>query len=382
MSQMVSRHIGALAAIALVGLVGATPVSEKSVSTQANNGVPSALMKKLNRGVNITRWFCNVKPTDTTLFRNYLVQDDLQNFKRLGVNYIRLCVSPDVIYKNGIPDPTNLPLLDAGIASLEKAGLAVLLDLHDNGQMKLDEPQHDNSGFIRFWEAMAKHYKGRQESSTVFELLNEPVFQKNPETWYQLQNQTVKAIRAIDPKRTILVASTGWNGIDTMVTMKPLAEKNLIYSFHCYDPFLFTHQGATWTGEQQKVMRDIPFPSSPTAVEEIISKIPEQYQGSVRDYGNQRLGKGYLHDRLSLASNWGHKNRVPVLFGEFGAYPPVSPKESRARWFDAMHDIIAELSLPNAVWGYDDGFGLGREKDASGKVKLDELTLKHLYKMP
>lgn len=374
LSRILSSGIG-------VALVTAS-FAASSFQTQAPNGVPSPLLKKLTRGVNITRWFCYGSPTDATTFKGYLLDEDFQNFKRLGVNYVRLCISPEVIYREGTPDPTNLQYIDGALDRLEKAGLAVLWDLHDNGQMKLDEPGHDNSGFIKFWEALATHYKGKQESSIVFELLNEPIFQKNADVWYKLQSQTVAAIRAIDPKRTILVASTGWDGIDTLLNMKPLDEKNLIYSFHCYDPFVFTHQGATWTGEQQKALKDVPFPSSPEGVSAMIDKIPSQFQGAVRDYGERRFDAKYLYDRLASAVRWGAQNRVPVLLGEFGAYPPVSPPDSRARWFDGISEAIKSLNLPNALWGYDDGFGFGRTVSSDGKVHLDPVTLKHLYKMP
>lgn len=371
-----SRWIGIVAlGLAAVSAVSAAP-------GQNANGVPDSLMKKLTRGVNITHWFGYVDPTDTNAMKSYLVEDDLQAFKKINLGFVRLCVSPGVIYRNGAPDPTNLPLVDTGIDKLENAGLAVLWDLHDNGEMKLDAPNQDNSGFVRFWEALAQHYKGRHERTLVFELVNEPIFQQNPEVWYKLQQQTVEAVRKIDRARTILVSSSGWNGIDTLAAMKPLPEKNLIYSFHCYDPFLYTHQGATWTGEQQKAMRDIPFPSSPEAVAAMIDKIPEQYRDSVRSYGEQRLGKPYLQSRLEKAKNWAVENKVPVLLGEFGSYPLVAPKDARARWFDAMREVIGDLGLPNAIWGYDDSFGLGREKSADGKVNLDSLTLEHFFQAP
>lgn len=363
---------------ATVALSTAAPFSQ----SQAPNGVPSALLKKLTRGVNITRWFCYGPPTDTATFKGYLLDEDLQNFKRLGVHYVRLCISPEVIYRDGTADPTNLQYIDAALERLENAGLAVLWDLHDNGQMKLDAPDHDNSGFVKFWEALASHYKGKQKASTVFELLNEPIFQKNPEVWYKLQRQTVAAIRAIDPDRTVLIASTGWDGIDTLLSMQPLEEKNLIYSFHCYDPFVFTHQGATWTGEQQKALKDVPFPSSPEGIAAMIDKIPPQFQGAVKDYGEHRFGAQYLEDRLGSVMRWGSQNHVPVLLGEFGAYPPVSPPDSRARWFDGIAAAIKTLSLPNCLWGYDDGFGFGRTVSGDGKVHLDPVTLKHLYKVP
>ena len=376
---MTIKLLSHLGSVALLVVAAISANAAKGSQSQPTNGVPSVLLSKLNRGVNITRWFGYVKADDTELFKNYLTDADIANFKKLKVTYVRLCLAPEVIYREGTPDVTNLRFIDGALAKLEKAGMAVLWDLHDNGQMKLDAPDHDNSGFIKFWQSIASHYKGKSEESVVFELLNEPIFQKNPDVWYKLQAKTVAAIREIDPNRTMLVASTGWNGIDTLLSMKPLEEKNLIYSFHCYDPFTFTHQGASWAGDFQKSLTDIPFPSSPEAVDAIIKKIPEASRAGVIDYGTHRYDATYLRQRLESCVQWGNQNRVPVLLGEFGAYPPVAPAESRGRWFEAMASAIKEFNLPNCLWGYDDALGLGRDKAADGTIHLDPVTLGHFY---
>ncbi len=351
------------------------------VLTPQGGGVPNNVLNRLNRGVNVTRWFCYLaNAKDTKHYETYFKQEDIDNLKRLHVNFVRLCVSPEAIYDNGKPNAVTLPYLDKALQTLHQAGMMVFLDLHDNGQLKLDTPDHDNSGLVSFWKSMAEHYRGRALGSTVFEIVNEPVFQKNAPVWWALQQKTVEAIRAIDPKRTIVVSGTGWGGIDGLTEMKPLAQTNLIYSYHCYDPFIFTHQGATWTGPEQQAMKNIPFPSSPEAVAKVIDQIPEQYRGSVRSYGEQRLGKDYLRSRIAKAADWGRANGLSTVLGEFGAYPPVSPPDSRARWFTAMAEIVEDLRAPNAIWGYDDGLGLGRSVAADGSVKLDPVTLRSFYK--
>ncbi len=345
-------------------------------SPQDANGVPTSLWSKFKTGVNVTRWFCYLgNPTDENHFRTYLNDQDFAEFKRLHVSFVRLCISPEVGYDNMAK---NLPFIDAALERFHKAGIAVLWDLHDNGQLKLDQPGHDNSGFVRFWESMARHYLGKSENEVVFELVNEPVFRTNPEVWYALQETTVKAIRAIDPKRTIMIASTSWDGIDTFLKMPVLSERNLIYTFHCYDPFFFTHQGASWVGDQPKLFKNVPFPSSPEAVSQMIDQVPSQFQGTLRSYGEQRYDANYLRDRIGAPAAWGRLHHVPVVLGEFGAYPPVSPVASRSHWFEAMRAAIDTAGVPHAIWGYDDALGLGRSLE-NGRLKLDPVTLKSFF---
>ncbi len=355
-------------------------VSSQAVGAQHpnRNGVPADLLSKLTRGVNVTRWFCYTKPDDKAHFRSYLGDQDFAAFRRIGVKFVRLCISPDVVYRSGHARGEVMPDIDRALDRFSRAGIAVIWDLHDNGQLKLDEPGHDDSGFVSFWQDIARHYRGSRERQVMFELLNEPVFMRNPTVWYALQRRTVAAIRKIDPSRTIMVSGTQWSSLDRLADLPLLPEKNLVYTVHCYDPFLFTHQGASWVGDPPKGLRQVPFPSSPEAVASVIDLQPEHDRASIEDYGRKHFDANYLWQRLSIAKDWSVRNHLPVVLGEFGAFPAVSPPKSRARWFAAMRRAISELGIRSSVWGYDDALGLGRRMEG-GKLWLDPLTLENLY---
>ncbi len=341
--------------------------------------VPDSILKKLTRGVNVTRWYCYQGKYDANQFENYFTPGDINALKNLEVKWIRLCVAPPAIYDAGKPISTNMDFLEKSIKQLNNTGFLVVLDLHDNGQLKLDEPNHDNSGFVSFWQAVAKRFKGLSRDKVVYELVNEPVFTKDSSPWYKLQNETVNAIRAIDPKRTLMVSPTSWSGIDALAKMQKLPQKNLIYTYHCYDPFFFTHQGATWLGDWPGKLKSMPFPSSPEAVADALTKNEPRFADTIRDFGKNKFDARYLYNRLKIGIDWGKANKVPVVLGEFGSFPAQAPVQSRMNWFAAMRNAIDELKLPNAIWGYDDGFGLGRKLE-NGKVVLDPVTLKSFFR--
>ncbi len=335
----------------------------------------SAHMKE---GVNITRWMCYQSDYTKQGCENYLSPQDFQTFRKLKIDYVRLCVSPEFIFNHGAPTSERVSWLDGAINKLVAAKLVVLLDLHDNGQLGIDKEGADNRPFVAFWVAMAKHYKAKHEGQVVFELVNEPVFENNESTWWDLQKATIAAVRKVDKSRVIVATGTGWGGIDGLVRHEPVAGANLIYSAHCYDPFQFTHQGATWAGEDPKHYKNFPFPSSPEAVAKMIDTIEDKYKDTAKWYGEQRFGQAYLQGRIDLVANWGRKHHVPVFMGEFGAYPIVSPPESRAAWFRMMRVAFKSAKLSPCLWGYDDGFGLGREVTA-GNLSLDPVTIKNFY---
>lgn len=351
-----------------------------SLASPTNGGVPNAVMKKLTDGVNITRWFCyHDKTDDPDHFRGYLKRADYDVFKKLKLGFVRLCISPEVIYRDGSPVPKNLAFIDDAIKALNHAGLLVLWDLHDNGQLKLDQSSESRQKLVTFWKQIAKHYKGSSETSIVFEIVNEPTFMGNPREWFSTQQEAVNAIREIDPKRTIMVTPNLWSGIDALCAMKPLAQKNLIYTYHCYDPFFFTHQGAGWAGDPQKSLKSVPFPSSPDAVSAILPQNDSKYESNLKWYGEQRYDAKYLRSRIEKAVQWGKTHGVPTLLGEFGAYPPVAPVDSRGRWFAAMRAAVNEFKVPNALWGYDDALGFGRSLKQDGRLVLDPVPMRHMY---
>jgi len=367
--------------LALAGCAQIPPVASGDTKPAADlNGVPQELLNHLTRGVNVTRWFGYVNnPNDTNFYLNYFKTEDFANFQRLGVRFVRLSITPKVIYDNGQPKATALTYVDWALDWFKAADIAVIFDFHDGGELKLDAEGQDNSGFVTFWQAIAKHYQGQRENSLIFELMNEPVFRRNPEVWYALQEKTVQAIREIDPGRTLMVSGTGYSSADQLTKLRPLPEKNLIYTFHNYDPFLFTHQSATWASDNVKPLKHIPFPSSPEAVAKIIDELSVASQAEVRRYGESRYDADYLLKQLKKGADWGRQNHVPVLLGEFGSLPTVAPPDSRARWFAAMRAAIMELKLSNAIWAYDDAMGLGRKRQPDGTVWLDPVTLKNFY---
>lgn len=347
---------------------------------QANNGVPAALWSHFKTGVNVTRWFCyGAVEAGPSQWENYLGDHDFANLKRLKVTFVRLCVSPDLALKDGKTNAAVLPHLDRAIDRLERAGIATLLDLHDNGQLRLDGEKPRTAEFKAFWQDMARRYRGKKYNTLVFEPVNEPVFREKPEDWLKLEGEVIGEVRAIDPKRTITATSNSWSGVDSFLKLKPRPEKNLIYTFHCYDPFFFTHQGATWAGDEAKAMKGLPFPSSPELVAHLLDGFEPRFRGVAADYGKEKFDAAYLKKRIGDAAEWGRKYGVPVFLGEFGSYPPVAPVESRARWFEAMRAAIDAAKMPHAIWGYDDGLGLGRQVQDSGNIWLDPLTLKHFY---
>jgi hypothetical protein len=152
----------------------------------------------------------------------------------------------------------ELKRFDAALPICREAGLMVVLDLHSppggrpfqGGYIPANAGFFDNphcqAKFIEVWQHIAARYK---DNDTIwgFDLANEPVEDNVPQEgladWQTLAERAAKAVRAIDSRHAIIVEPSSWGGPDGFVELQPIRVPNVVYSFHMYMPFVFTHQG-------------------------------------------------------------------------------------------------------------------------------------------
>ena len=133
----------------------------------------------------------------------------------------------------------------------------MVVDLHSISQREggsnysgpLGEDEKFTETFIQFWSRFAKHLSRHDPERVFLEPMNEPVFRQKEDQWPPIQERVIQAIRENAPRHTILATGASWSNIHTFVKLTPLADKNIIYNFHFYEPHIFTHQGATWSSD-------------------------------------------------------------------------------------------------------------------------------------
>jgi hypothetical protein len=147
--------------------------------------------------------------------------------------------------------------LDAILPACEKYGLMVVVDLHTGpGQWAesgrgLFTSAACQKRFVEIWREIARRYK---DAKVIwgYDLVNEPhenPFDPGLSDWQELAERAAKAIREIDPRRTIIVEPAEGGGPAGMAQLRPIDVPNVVYSVHMYNPGSFTHQGVfgEWT---------------------------------------------------------------------------------------------------------------------------------------
>ena len=215
--------------------------------------------------------------------------------------------------------------LDWAVTNATSQGLMVILDLHEFNAIG-EDPEGHKDRFLAFWRQVSARFQSAP-NSVVFEILNEPCKKLTPPLWNVWLREALALIREKNPTRTVIAGPAFWNSVDHLNELElPAADRNLIATVHYYKPMAFTHQGATWSSEEVKPLRGVPYPSTPEAVAPVLDT----------------ASIGEMIDALRAAAEVpGVKNDA---FGAFFAFSP--PELSRE------DDIIAYINdISNAIVG-------------------------------
>jgi len=314
-----------------------------------------AAQTPFSKGVNLTGWFQagNVRQVQ---FAKY-TKEDFIRIKSLGCDVIRLPINLHFM-TNGSPnyviDPLFFDFLDQVVDWAEELQIHLLLDNH-TFDPNVDTQLSIEPILLKVWPQMAAHYKTRS-NYVYYEILNEP-HGITTAIWCQIQQKVIDAIRAIDTKHTIVVGPSGYNSYNELINMPVYTDVNLIYTFHFYDPFMFTHQGATWTSYMQD-LAGIPFPYNASRMPATPASAKGTWvESSLNNYANDGT-VAKVKQWLDVAVNFKSSRNVNLFCGEFGVYIPNSPHADRVYWYDVVRKYLEEKGISWTTWDYQGGFGL------------------------
>lgn len=253
-------------------------------------------------------------------------------------------------------DTKGLEVVDSWLKAAAASHLNVIIDLHhtefDGSIPNAIKPER----VVNLWRRIAERYKNTNPDTVFFELRNEP-HDISAEAWRSEAKELIKVVRSIAPNHTLIVGFHEWNGRKQMIESQPFEDPNIIYTFHYYDPFVFTHQGATWTGPGLKNVANVPFPSDGNKI-----NIPDEAKGNwvgagINTYSEDAKAEKMFAD-LKAAKDWSKKHSVPIFMGEFGSFGQFAKTEDRCRHAETVYSSLGKLDIPNAWWEWDQGFSM------------------------
>jgi endoglucanase len=209
-----------------------------------------AANKKLGRGINLGNaldaptegaWGVRLQPHYFKVIRE------------AGFDTVRLPVRWSAHARAEAPytiDPKFAERVDWAIDQALTNKLNIVVNVHHYEEMDTNPDQH-LPRLIGLWEQIAARYKDRP-ATVYFELLNEPHDKLTEAKWNAAIPPVLAAARKTNPTRPVIVGPGQWNGIRGLDKLELPPDRNLIVTVHCYDPFQFTHQGASWVNGADK----------------------------------------------------------------------------------------------------------------------------------
>lgn len=321
----------------------------------------------LKHGINASQWFAQSGDYSAKATDSYTDDADIALMAKLGFDHVRLSIDPMPLTMSMYAPPGKndfLPRLDLAVDTMLANGLAVIIDVHPAEDYKQRLRNEDGAvdRFTMLWRRLAAHEANRDPNMVFFEIMNEPEI-SDGYRWAGIQERVAGAIREAAPHHTIIATGAMWSDIWNLLALEPLADGNVIYNFHFYEPHEFTHQGATWSVPYWSYLHGVPYPSAEGAMPDVLNEVPD----AVNRYEMQKYFlDGWNAHRIQVmmddAAAWGREHQVPLICNEFGAIrggPRRGPDaESRANW---LHDVRTALEADGigwAMWDYRGGFGV------------------------
>lgn len=251
--------------------------------------------------------------------------------QKAGFQHVRLPVRWSAHAAKEAPyaiEPKFLARVDWAVDQATSRGLRVVLNIHHYEEIFADPVAHQER-FLALWRQLAAHYAGRPDP-LVFELLNEPHDRLTHEAWNDLVPLALKVIREKHPLRPVVIGPGNWNAASALPRLKlPPGDRQIIATFHYYEPFAFTHQGAEW-------VKDSP-------------QLGKKWMGATEE-------RSAIRAHFEAAAAWAKQENRPLYVGEFGSYSKADP-DSRVRWTRTVREEAERREMSWAYWEFGSGFG-------------------------
>lgn len=228
-----------------------------------------------------------------------------------------------------------------------EAKLHVIVDMHHYDSLYA-HPEAETERFLALWRQIAKRFSG-YPPELLLELLNEPRDGLDAEAWNTLLAKAIQSIRAIQPRRTLIVGTSPWGGFSGLKNLRLPADSNLIVTVHYYDPHPFTHQGAefvaganAWLGTTWRAT-------------------PPQ--------------RAQVDQDIAFIRDWARENNRPIFMGEFGTYQAVDSL-SRALYTEYLATAFSQAGFSWALWNFSSDFGVWNDSSHAWEGYLLDALLR------
>ncbi|MBO4900300.1 MAG: cellulase family glycosylhydrolase [Lachnospiraceae bacterium] len=317
-------------------------------------------------GVNLGGWLSQCDHTKER-YETFITKKDIEIIKSWGLDHIRVPVDYDLVEeKDGTYKEDGFGYIQRAVDWAGECGLNMVLDLHRTFGYSFDDA-HNESGFFdneayqerfyKLWEQFAGRF-GKYSDRLCFELLNEVTSKDYCERWNRILTECIRRVRVYAPDIKILVGGYYNNSIMALKDLCEPYDENIIYNFHCYEPLIFTHQGAYWINTMDPSFR-MPFE---VTYGEYLANMKAQLNMSSDEIESfdpaDKMGIDYFELYFKEAIRVAEERNVCLYCGEYGVIELADPADAY-KWYDLITTCFDKYGIGRAAWTYKEmDFGL------------------------
>ena len=334
---------------------------------------------RIKRGTNLSHWLSQSEERGEAR-QQHIQEDDFERLEQLGFDFVRIPIDEVQFWDeegNKLPEAWDLQTMALDMSV--KHHLRAIVDLHiirshyfnavnEEGKdaNTLFTSEESQQQLINMWYQLSDVLKGYSNDSVAYEFMNEPVADDH-EQWNQLVAKVHKALREREPQRTLVIGSNLWQSSETIKYLKvPEGDKNIILSFHYYNPSILTHYGAWWT-PIGKYTGKVNYPGILVSKEDY-EAAPDSLKPQLEPYTKEEWNIDRIRSDFKDAIAAAKKYDLQLFCGEWGVYEPVD-RDLAYKWTKDMLAVFDEFDIAWTTWCYDADFGFWDQKKNDYKDK-------------
>jgi endoglucanase len=271
----------------------------------------------------------NLEAPSETAYGRAIANDEFAIIARAGFTTVRIPVKWSS--RAGLTPPYQIqPAFMARVKHVvglaRAAGLNVILNDHHYEALHT-APAENAERLAGIWRQVAVAFANQPREHVWFEIANEPNARLTNANLLATLSPSLAAIRTSNPDRPVIIGGENWSGILSLATLALPNDPYVVPTFHYYEPFQFTHQGASWVGTPPPVGRRYGGPAD-----------EEQLRGDI----------------AKVTAYIARTGKTPFV-GETGAYEVIQ-LEQRLKYMTAMRVGWDSIGLGQCTWAFKNTF--------------------------
>ncbi len=288
--------------------------------------------QKLGRGINYGNMF---EAPSETAWGNPWKPEYAGIIADLGFNHVRIPVRWEPSERSSDVPPYTIETaflnrIKQVVDSALNNGLFAIINMHHHDVL-FENPDNQKDRFLAQWKQISAFFK-EYSDSLLFEIMNEPHGNLTPEKWNNFVADVLPVIRENTPERIVLIGTPEYGGLSGLSALQLPNDDNIMITVHYYNPFHFTHQGASWVGS-----------------------VADEWLGT--KWTDTEDERNIVKQEFAPLITFSQQNHIPVHIGEFGAYS-TADMVSRAKWTTFLARYFEQLNWSWAYWEFCAGFGI------------------------